>query len=85
MSDTIVKSLRDTCRNCNYGQQAANTLQASQQTFKELVEVLEECVDFFSDRADCDQPSGSGPIPNAEMYLLVTAKRILKKVERAKI
>lgn len=42
-----------------------------------LLRCLEEVEEFLDDRADCDQPSGEQPVPNAEMRLLVTVRHAL--------
>ena len=42
-----------------------------------LREALEECEEYFDNRADAGQPVGSGPIPNVEMELLTTVRAAL--------
>jgi hypothetical protein len=38
---------------------------------------LLECREYFDERADADQPSGSQPIPNEEMRLLMEIDGVL--------
>ncbi len=44
----------------------------------DLPQLLEDLREYFSDRADADQPSGSYPIPNEEMTFLT---RIILEIE----
>jgi len=50
----------------------------------ELLKVLARVREYFDERADCDQPSGSAPIPNEEMTLLVAIDAVLADTVPAK-
>jgi len=45
---------------------------------RRLRDCLEELREYFDQRADADQPSGSSPIPNEEMTLLMQIDEVLK-------
>ena len=46
----------------------------------DLLEALQECEEYFDDRADAEYETGSAiPIANEEMRLLTLVRRVLKK------
>ncbi len=48
-----------------------------------LVEALEECAEYFDNKADADHDYETGYIPNTEMRLLVTCNEALKLARKS--
>lgn len=44
---------------------------------EDLVEFLTQALDYFDQRADCDEPEPGRRVPNEAMYLQIEAQRIL--------
>ncbi len=76
--DEQAKSIIKAC-NSYYESQA--TISSQEATIRELVEALEDCAEYFEDLADANQPSGSSPIPNKEMQLMVAIESAISKVK----
>lgn len=85
---SIVKHKDDQVHNAEFIVKACNeyypnqsTIASQKEVIGELVEALEQCAEYFNNRADCDQPSGSYPIPNDEMKLLVEIEPLIDKAK----